>query len=397
MRTSSTRFALTALMPLLLLCALSCSPEEQGGGTPPIVKLHSTELSADGGSVWVSVAAEGKWSISLTYSDNGGWASVDPSSWSGTKSDVRLRCEPNGGESSRSVTLVVDAAGGSSSATLTQLGTGGHGSADLLVNGFDKAPYAWLELPATAEGDGLTFFVHDMEGGKYVNAAQSGVRNWSFYWDAKEHLSLWVAYPLNNKLKGSGSRSNAWGLDPLLPASAQPDLTGGSYGGGWTRGHQLPSADRLTFKANVSTFYGTNMTPQQYDFNGEIWASLEGKVRAYAALADTLYVATGCLYRDSGLRTGTSSGFSVVVPTHYFKALLFKGSSTYTVADGYMAAGFLLPHDEAIRKDNCLNYIMSIDDLEQRTGIDFFPCLSALIGRSKADAVESAAPSAWWK
>ena len=205
-----------------------------------------------------------------------------------------------------------------------------------------------------------------------------------------------MAYPLNNKLKGTGSRSNEWGLDPLIPGDMQPDLRSGSYGGGWTRGHQIPSADRLSYKANVSTFYGTNMTPQEYNFNGGIWADLENRVRAYANLADTLYVVTGCLYAESTNYTGGNSGFYVKIPTHYFKALLFKGVSTYAPR-GYMAAGFLLPHDEQVLTFSYLDFILSIDSLEEATGIDFFPNLRKVLSEAAADEIEAEKPSAWWK
>ncbi|MBO6168637.1 MAG: DNA/RNA non-specific endonuclease [Bacteroidales bacterium] len=400
MRLLPSRFPAAVLtFALLLGYATSCEPEEQGSNVTPVITPRTTELPVDEGSVWVSVTAGGNWSISLSFDGADGWASVDPAEGEGSRDDVRLRYKANEGPASRKVTLHLHAAGGGlASASLTQAGKSGPGGGpDVSPNGYDVAPYTWLELPATKAGDGLTFFVHDMDGGKYISPAKSGVRNWSMYWDNAEHLSCWVAYPLNNKLKGSGSRTNLWGFDPLLPKDAQPDLTGGSYGGGWTRGHQIPSADRLNFNANVSTFYGTNMTPQQYDFNGEIWASLEARVRSYASLADTLYVVTGCLYKDSSLYTGANSGFAVRVPTHYFKALLFKGISTYAVADGYMAAGFLLPHDESIRKDNYTKYIMSIDELESKTGIDFFPNLTGRIGSDKAGKVEAEAPSSWWK
>ena len=389
------------ILPFVLAFAFlaSCTPEGEEPEGPSVLTVtpRTTSLEADAGSVWVSVEATGAWTISLTYDSEGGWASVDPASGTGDAGNVRLRYEANTGSDPRSVTLVLECGGRNASATVTQIGLSGS-SSNVLANGSDVAGPHWLELPATAADDGLTFFVHDMEGGKYLSEAKSGTRNWSFYWDAAEHLSLWVAYPLNNSIKGSGtSRSNAWGFDPLLPAGAQPDVMQGSYGGGWTRGHQLPSADRLaTFKANASTFYGTNMTPQDYDFNCEIWAALEGKVRSYASLADTLYVVTGCLYKDSNTFTGMNTGFRVKVPTHYFKALLFRGHSPYAT-DGFMAAGYLFPHDSAIADESYLDYIMSIKDLEAQTGINFFPNLADVLGQAKCDAIESQEPSNWWK
>lgn len=131
-------------------------------------------------------------------------------------------------------------------------------------------PTGWMELPAMPQTDGLRQFTHRM------TVSGRSMRNFSYCWDYDALVSHWVAYPLNAALIGSGSRSNEWGLDPLLSEAEQPVLYS-AYKGGWgyARGHQIPSADRLSRAANVQTFYGTNMTPQDYDFNGGLWASLE--------------------------------------------------------------------------------------------------------------------------
>ena len=62
-----------------------------------------------------------------------------------------------------------------------------------------------------------------------------------------------------------------------------------------------------------------------------------------------------------------------------------------------MAAGFILPHDKSIANGNCLDYRCSIDQLEARTGIDFFPNLSKMLGQSQADAIESKLETSFWK
>ena len=350
--------------------------------------------------MFVGVVAQGAWTLSLEYpstSSAAAWASVNPASGTGSQNDVQLSYSANDSENVREVTLVLTPARGAAArVTLTQAAKG-----ERAVDGnygYDVAPMDWLELPAMKAGDRRELLVHDMAGGKYVNKGRSGTRNWSCYWDYDNHLSLWVAYPLNNAIKGSGSRSNEWGWDALLPHSLQPDITQGSYGGGWTRGHQIPSADRLaTRAANVSTFVPTNMTPQEYNFNAGIWANLEGKVRNYAGQSDTLYVVTGCLFEKSQRTSGNNSGFYVKIPTHYFKALLYKGSNSAAVTDGYMAAGFILPHDASIANGDCLDYICSISELEEQTGIDFFPNLAKKLGAEKAGQIETQAPNNFWK
>ncbi|MBR1678070.1 MAG: DNA/RNA non-specific endonuclease [Bacteroidales bacterium] len=384
------------LTAFVLLAASSCDKQDEPVlDTDAAISVRKASLEAEAGSVFVSVTARGDWSISLEYASGSGWASVDPDSGSGSKADIRLRYAANEGASSRRLTLVLKPVNGyEARVSVEQEGTtpsaGGFGA--------DVAKVGWLEIPATKAGDGREFFTHDMKGGRYISESVSGTRNWSFYWDYAEHLSVWVAYPLNRKLIGSGTRSNAWGLDPLIADGSQPNVSTGSYGGGWTRGHQIPSADRLTRAANVSTFYGTNMTPQDYDFNAHIWAELENKVRKYADSSDTLYVVTGCLVdKDSDQYSGSNYGFQVHIPTHYFKALLwYRANTTYGIG-GYMAAGFLLPHDSSIAFGNYLDYLMSVDELEERTGIDFFPNLSGVAGRDAADRVEAEVPGSWWK
>ena len=61
-----------------------------------------------------------------------------------------------------------------------------------------------------------------------------------------------------------------------------------------------------------------------------------------------------------------------------------------------MAAGFYLPHDTGIADNNPLDYIMSIDELETKTGIDFFVNLPDAVGKSVAAEIEAEKPVSWW-
>lgn len=388
-------------LPLLFLATLAaCQPTPDQVAVQP----RSNYLEAGAGSMFVSVTASKDWTLGLEFpAGTEAWATVDPASGSGTRNDVRLRYEANADGQERQLTLVLNGQGAQASAVITQAGVSttppGPDTPGSYGYGYDVAPsgLAWLELPATVAGDGRELLIHNLQGGRYAGLSQDGTRNWSCYWDYNEHMSLWVAYPLNRSLIGKGDRTDAWGFDPLLPVALQPDLTARSYGGGWSRGHQIPSADRLTYAANVSTFYPTNMTPQNNTFNGGIWAKLETAVRKYADYTDTLYVATGCLFQGSTTTSGTSSGFAVRIPTHYFKALLAHTTGGTQGQDGYLAAGFFLPHDASIGGGKYVDYICSIDQLEEKTGIDFFPNLIRKIGADKAAKVESETPGNWWK
>ena len=366
----------------------SCQPTVETPDYEATVTPKNPTVDSDDGFTYVGITAKGAWSIELEYPEGTAqeWATMDPASGIGDKTDARLRFSQNEGDESRTVTLCLLSMGKKvNSATVTQ---NGKKTETPSTDAPDKTSAGWLELPATKAGDGCVFLAHDMEGEKYISATKSGVRNWSCYWCSNEHVSYWVAYPLNRALIGSGSRTDAWGVfDPLLPSSVQPNM-GSTYGGGWTRGHQIPSADRYNNKANRSTFYPTNMTPQDYDFNAKIWANLEQQVRSYSYNSDTLYVVTGCVLAGSTRVSGTNSGFAVKVPAAYFKAVLQKSTSTSVGHSGWRAAAWYLPHD-ASPTGSYNSYVMTVDALEQKLGYDLFVNLPTAVGQKLADEIEA--------
>ena len=344
--------------------------------------------------------AEGTWTSSVEYlSGEDAWITAKSPESGSVRGMVMYEAAVNPVEEQRSARIVVSSSAGSTSVTVTQMAAGSE-----VPSG--KAG-KWLELPETPADAGFLFGAHDMDGQPYYSRAQSGTRNWSCWWSPTARISYWVAYPLNTALmknsldknKYPEGRTDFWGVgpDPCFPSADQPNTS--HTISGYSRGHQIPSADRrLSEKNNFSTFYPTNLTPQDYNFNGEIWASLEGTVRTYASNCDTLYVVTGCDLRNP---RGIANGMSV--PSAYWKAVLARKSSPYTGFLGKSAEGFYagcayyLPHDTSISYGNYLDYIMSIDDLESKLSIDLFVNLPDKIGETTAASVESATPSTFWK
>ena len=241
----------------------------------------------------------------------------------------------------------------------------------------------WLELPAMSQDSGLKFLRHDR--------TDDGVksRDWSCAYDTLAMISHWVAYPLNRDLIGTGKRSDAWGLDPKLPAEKQAVLYRGFKSDDpdvrYDRGHQIPSADRLDREDNIRTFYFTNMTPQLSQLNQKGWAQLEDLVRDRAMTVDTLYVVTGCSVEGSDEYAYDNEGKKVLVPSAYYKALL----SYRMTKEGpeYKACGFWMEHSPF--KGDVIESILSVDKLEEKTGLDFFVNLKDKIGKKAAASVES--------
>ena len=213
---------IAALCAGLLVLGSCQGPEPEEPVLPAALTTPVLQLEPASGSVFLSVTASKDWSITTSYSGDSGWATVSPATGSGSRNSVIFSYGANESEEARSVTLTLTAnPGGQASLTLTQKGIVKPDVPPQQYGyGYDVATAHWLELPATKADDGKEWFAHDMSGGDYF-AKPNQQRNWSFYYDYDSYLATWVAYPLNNGLKGNGSRTNAWGYDPLLPSSWQ--------------------------------------------------------------------------------------------------------------------------------------------------------------------------------
>ena len=388
---------------VVMLALSSCGSGGKEDVLPPTVEVKTTMIEAEGRSQYIYVKASSSWKITLTSVDGGApvdWIIAAPSSGSGN-TDVTLNVAANESEKERSAVLTVENSAGKALKTISQKGKKPEIKPDP-----DPTPEpkpnetGWLELPSVPAG--TDFFAHSMTIGSVKT------RNYSFIWDYDNLVAPWVAYPLCKwNMAKNVKRTNAWALDPLLPESKQPVLYRGFSKGnnGWyARGHQIPSADRLTsYESNAMTFYGTNMTPQiQEGFNGDIWETLEGMVRSWANKSDTLYVVTGCVidYKDGETVKYAldNNGKKVTVPTAYYKAVLrYMKSSTFGYS-GYLACAVWLDHKVYSSSSISSSYSMSVDDLEKKTGIDFFVNLPAVVGEEMAAKIESEDPSkvSWW-
>lgn len=388
-----------------MLALSSCGSGGKEDVLPPTVEVKTAVVEAGGYSQFIYVKASSSWRITITSVDGGepvDWIIADPSSGSGDM-DVTLKVEENKSEKERSAVITVENSAGKASKTISQKAKGSEVKPDPTPSGGNLSPKTgWMELPAIPEG--MDAFTHSMTVGSV------STRNYSFLWDYSNLVAPWVAYPLCVwNMSGKTGRTDAWALDPLLPESRQPVLKKGyrsGNAGSFSRGHQIASADRLTsYSANAMTFYGTNMTPQIYEgFNGDIWATLEDKVRGWARDSDTLYVVTGCVidYKDGETVKYAldNNGKKVTVPTAYYKAVLRYMKNSTVGYSGYSACAVWLDHKVYSTKTIDSSYSMSVDDLEEKLGIDFFVNLPAKVGEDVAARIEAEEPKSvtwWWR
>ena len=232
------------------------------------------------------------------------------------------------------------------------------------------ASLARWEMPATDTScDYITHYTSD------------GLLNYAMEYSKEKMHSRWVAYRYDSKLKAQvTSRSDEWGVEPFYNNNKTYQIATGFFGG-YNRGHLVGSAERLySREANVQTFYMSNMSPMNGNFNSIYWGEIETLVRNWGrncGAGDTLYVVKGGTL-DSLLTTTTVKNtlgetVQMAVPKYYYIAVLSLSSEGKA-----KAIGFWIEHKDF--KDSSLSNLKkirqaaacTIDELEERTGIDFF-------------------------
>ncbi len=239
-----------------------------------------------------------------------------------------------------------------------------------------------------------------LSGSQYlVNTYYSGsTRNYTHFYDTSAMTSLWTAYPLRSSDMGTISREDNWTYSPAIDTQYQVNVTGGSYNSSsfdysYSRGHMCPNASRNgDATMQEQTFYVTNQVPQiQNSFNSGIWSSLEGAVQnvAKSNTSETIYVVTGVAFRKTGgsetisyISPNKDSSQQVPIPNYFYKLVLRVKTSGGVVTDASTVA-FWFEHQTY--SDLYTNYTVSVDQVEEWTGFDFFVNLP--------DSIESAAES----
>lgn len=235
--------------------------------------------------------------------------------------------------------------------------------------------YSWrLEFPHINTSSGNQ---------RVVKATADYGITYSIEWDNNKIANRWTCYTMCAKNNEDNTkRQNSFKADPAVTTSPSNSYTQSST---YSRGHLCPSADRLcSEEQNMQTFFMTNMQPQYQNHNGNsCWATLEGYVRTKwqpTNNTDTLYVIKAATIESvtlngssvSGIITTTTdgSGQILVVPKYFYMAFLYYTKST----NSYKAFALWTEQKQSNNEapSSVITNRISIDELELRTGIDFF-------------------------
>lgn len=176
----------------------------------------------------------------------------------------------------------------------------------------------------------------------------------------------WVAYELTDEeVSGTNPRSNHFRTDPNFSGKQADD---NDYrNSGWDRGHMAPAADmKLTEQMMRESFYFTNICPQNHNLNSGDWKALEEMVRDYANRYGNIYVTCGPIITDN--KYGSIGPNKVTVPDAFYKVMLIQ------TPNGFESIGFIMENKAGHKPLS--TYAVTVDEVEAKTGLDFFPALS---------------------
>lgn len=181
----------------------------------------------------------------------------------------------------------------------------------------------------------------------------------------KHEQAEWVAYELKPEFISKLNRKRPYFIYDSLVKTKSANYRNYKKSG-YDRGHLVPAGDmRFSLNAFNDTFYASNISPQNHDFNAGIWNRLEQKTRYWTKKYGTLYIITGGILEGELKTIGKEK---VSVPELFYKIILdYKPS---IVTNKIKAIAFLMrskDSDEALYK-----FVVPIDEIEKLTGIDFF-------------------------
>jgi endonuclease G len=175
----------------------------------------------------------------------------------------------------------------------------------------------------------------------------------------------WVAYKLKAKhLTGAAERANDFRPDPSVKTGTA--LPSDYTRSGYDRGHLAPAGD---FSKNAQlmseTFFMSNISPQTPDLNRGKWRELEERIRSWVKRDKELYIVTGPILKGKMKKIGNKNKISV--PPAYYKIVLDMEEPIIK------SVAFIMPNDKPDK--DISEYVVTIEEIERQTGINFFPQL----------------------
>lgn len=255
---------------------------------------------------------------------------------------------------------------------------------------------AWrLEYPHIKPDANSTVIVHASNDGYGIS--------YSLELDKSRRANRWSCFTMHNGVPNNdvGRTANSFSVESCVDEAYQvthSEYTNGNYTQSsinldgknmttFSRGHICASEDRQSSEPqNHFTFITSNCHPQYQAHNSGLWSRMEEKVQTWgysSTFRDTIYVCKGATITDVTLNGNTLSGTipasevkasfgvditgSLVIPRYWYMAVLCLKNGQY-----HAMAYWTEQINSTCSSTTLSSCVISIDELEARTGIDFF-------------------------
>jgi endonuclease G len=210
--------------------------------------------------------------------------------------------------------------------------------------------------------------------------------------DGELRIPIWVSYHLTDKYvngKKFISRSRLkWTADPDL--SPDKRSTNEDYlHSGYSRGHMAMQSD-LRGRNKLCERQGylmSNIAPQLQGLNAGVWLDLEYQCKKWAQNYNEIWIVCGPIVSDKSKKLNGKLPGRVTIPDKFYKIVVRLDNNVP------VALAFIMPHEPFAAKGTPLaTFLVSIDDVEQATGLDFFSKLDDKIEKT----LEASLPAEIW-
>lgn len=239
---------------------------------------------------------------------------------------------------------------------------------------------------------------------KWVTKPKDIIREFEAYttsFDSKDGgiamgVPEWVAYeikPHPQPLGAGPDRPSSWMTDSNEGLAPTDDSYKNSK---YDRGHMCAKfiAWRLGANADWNTHTTLNACPQSPAFNSGIWEDLESLTAKWADDSGaSVWVICGPVFvKNMPIEwIGDPGEIKIAVPHGFYKIVVKETQDSNSVA----VLAFLYPHHHLYKQGgpyNHLQYLVSVDDIEKLTGLDFLTVLPDSI----ENKVEKAIAKSLW-
>ena len=186
-------------------------------------------------------------------------------------------------------------------------------------------------------------------------------------WSPSLKRPVWAAYHVPREARFEVGKRPNFTKDRSVASSPSPTAYTGSH---YDRGHMVPNHAIVTrFGPDIQrkTFQMTNISPQAPPLNRGPWREMERRIAdLWTAKYGEIWVIVGALAGTSASTRETIPDGNIDVPAHYYMIAVTQ------TEDGVRALAVLLPQtiDHGAFP---VHNIVTIDELEKLSGLEFFP------------------------